>query len=540
MNQKPALFVDPYWRLKDMKRIEMLVISALCLIILSVVSSNGESVDLQLVSEIKHEGFENSETMETMGYLTDVYGPRLSNSPNYRAASQWCVDKLTEWGLQNARLEPWGTFGLGWAVKRFSVEMVEPQYVNIIAYPKAWTPGTNGMVSGQPKLVRIKSEKDFDKYRGTLHGAIVMTQDPRDAETHFEADASRRTDQQLEELSHAPEPGAKSPREARRAEFRRLRAFNNKVSKFLQVEGVAVVLEPSFRDQGTVRVGRGGDYKSGATQVVPAVVVAAEHYARIARLLERDIAVNLEINIENEFYDDDSTGYNVVAEIPGTDKKLKDEVVMLGGHLDSWHSGTGATDNAAGCVVAMEAVRILQAVGAKPRRTIRIALWGGEEQGLLGSRGYVKNHFGDRRTMDLKEDHDKFSAYFNLDNGTGKIRGVYLQGNDAVRPIFEAYLKPFQDLGATTLTIRNTGGTDHLAFDAVGLPGFQFIQDPIDYSTRTHHTNMDVYDHVLKSDLMQASVIMASFVYHTAMRDAKLPRKALPKPEPPPATNGTN
>jgi Zn-dependent M28 family amino/carboxypeptidase len=310
--------------------------------------------------------------------------------------------------------------------------------------------------------------------------------------------------------------------------------MQEKMMKLLREEGTAVLLEPSRGEHGTLFVGGGGSRSMGSDPALPSLVVAIEHYSRIARLLEKGLPVKLEINIQNRFYEDDSLGYNVVAEIPGTDKKLKDEVVMLGGHLDSWHAGTGATDNAAGCAVAMEAVRILKAIGVQPRRTIRIALWSGEEQGLLGSRGYAQKHFGDRGTMRLKPEHEKFSAYFNLDNGTGKIRGVYLQGNDAVRPIFEAWLKPFHDLGANTLTIRNTGGTDHLSFDAVGLPGFQFIQDRIDYDTRTHHTNMDVYDHALDGDLIQASVIMASFVYHTAMRDEKLPRKPLPKPEQPP------
>ena len=291
------------------------------------------------------------------------------------------------------------------------------------------------------------------------------------------------------------------------------------------------MLEPSRRKYGIVRVHRGGSFKINEDPGIPSLVVAAEHYNRIVRLLKKDIPVKLAIQIETKFHEEDSLGYNIIAEIPGTDRKLKKELVMLGAHFDSWHAGTGTTDNAAGCAVVMEAVRILKAIGVKPRRTIRIALWGGEEQGLLGSRGYVEKHFAERKTMTLKPAHALLSAYFNLDNGTGKIRGIYLQGNDAVRPIFEAWLRPFHDLGATTVTIRNTGGTDHLSFDAVGLPGFQFIQDPIDYSTRTHHTNMDVYDHALKSDLMQASVIMASFVYHAAMRDEKLPRKPLPKPQ---------
>lgn len=490
-----------------------------------------EPVDLQVIMKIKEEGFNNSQVMEILFYLTDVHGPRLTSSPNFKAASQWCVDKLSEWGLVNAHLESWGTFGRGWAVAGYSIEMVEPQYLNMIAYPKAWTPGTNSTISSQPVLVDIKSENDFEKYKGKLSGAIVMTKPTREAETHFKADAKRHSDDDLNKLAQAPEPGARRSRWERRKEFRKRRAFQEKMTKFFREEGAAVILEASQREHGTIRVHRGGSYKMDAEPVLPALTVAIEHYSRVVRLLEKGIPVKLEINVQARFFEDDTLGYNVIAEIPGTAKKQKDEVVMLGGHLDSWHSGTGATDNATGCAVAMEAVRILKAMGVKPHRTIRIALWGGEEQGLLGSRGYVKKHFGDRKTMKLKPEHKKFSAYFNLDNGTGKIRGIYFQGNDAVRPIFEEYLKPFHDLGATTVTIRNTGGTDHLAFDAVGLPGFQFIQDPIDYGTRTHHTNMDVYDHALKSDLMQASVIMASFVYHTAMRDQKLPRKPPPEAE---------
>lgn len=497
-----------------------------------------EPLDLQVISKIKTEGFERSEVMNILSYLTDVHGPRLTNSSNYWAASQWCVDKLTEWGLSNAQLETWGAFGRGWTIEKFSLEATEPQYINLIAHPKAWTPSTSGLVTGAPLLIRVGEETDLEKHRGKLAGAIVMLGEPRDVPAHFEADATRYSEEDLRELAQAPEPGAISERETRRAEFRQRRAMQDKMNRFFSEEGVAVVLEPSERDYGTIRVHRTGAFRIGAEPGVPTLVVSAEQYARLARLLDKSIAVKLAINIQTKFFEDDSLGYNVAAELPGSDKKLKSELVMLGGHLDSWHSGTGATDNAAGCAVAMEAVRILKEIGVKPRRTIRIALWGGEEQGLLGSHGYVKNHFGDRRTMALKPEHASFSAYFNLDNGTGKIRGIYLQGNDAVRPIFEEFLKPFHDLGATTVTIRSTGGTDHLAFDAVGLPGFQFIQDPIEYDTRTHHTNMDVYDHAQESDLMQASVVMASFVYHTANRDEKLPRKPMPEVGSGMATNG--
>jgi hypothetical protein len=497
-----------------------------------------ERVDLQVVGKIKTEGFENSQVMETLSWLTDVYGPRLTGSPNYMKAAEWARDRLADWGLENAHLEPWGTFGRGWATERFSVEMTEPQYMPMIAYPKAWTPGTDGLVSGTPVLLDIKSDKDFEKYSGSLRGAIVMIRPPKEAETSFYPDAERFSDEELKELALAPDPANPTPwwkwllpSHIRQRQERRDRRFpQRKLMNFLREEGAAVILEPSRGSHGTIFVGAGGSRRIGSEPALPALVVAAEHYNRVARLLEKGLPVKLEVMVQNRFFSEDSLGYNVVAEIPGSDRRLKNQVVMLGAHFDSWHAGTGATDNATGSAVAMEAVRILKAIGVRPRRTIRIALWGGEEQGLLGSRGYVKEHFGDAKTMQLKPEHATLSAYFNVDNGTGKIRGVYLQGNEAVRPIFRAYLEPFHDLGATILTIRKTGGTDHLAFDAVGLPGFQFIQDPVDYMTRTHHTNMDLYDHAIEGDLMHNAVILASFVYHTAMREDMLPRKPLPKP----------
>lgn len=487
-----------------------------------------EPVNLRVISEIKKEGFRNSKIMETLSYLTDVYGPRLTGSPNYKKAAEWARDRLGEWGLENARVESWGVFGQGWSIERYSVEMLEPQYMNIIAFPKAWTPGTDGVVSGQPVLISL-DEEDLEKYRGIVKGAIIMLGNPEKAEEHFEADAKRLSEADLAELLTAPEPGSDPARRERYRKYREDRKKREKISQFLAEEGAAATLEASSIEHGTLRVLSGGKYEMNAPKSLPALVIALEQYNRIARLLEKEIPVTLEINVRNKFYTDDSLGYNILAEIPGNDSKLKKEVVMLGAHFDSWHAGTGATDNASGSAVMMEAVRILKAIGVKPRRTIRIALWGGEEQGLLGSEAYVKEQFGDPATMELKPAHDNFSAYFNIDNGTGKIRGIYLQDNDAARPIFEAYLEPFHDLGASTVSIRGTRGTDHLSFDAVGLPGFQFIQDPIAYFSRTWHTNMDVYDHLMETDLMQVSVIVASFVYHTAMRDEKLPRKPLPK-----------
>ena len=491
-----------------------------------------EPIHWQAVQKIRTEGLQKSQVAETLSSLTDVNGPRLTNSPNYMKAAEWARDKMTEWGLVNAHLEPWGTFGRGWSLQHLSVEMLEPQYKPLIAYAKAWTRGTEGRIEGTPVLLDIKTEEDIEKYSGQLAGKIVMVREMRDLEINFEADAERYDQEGLDEIAQAPEPGKRSPWYARAAEWRARRALQRKIRKMLGEEHVAVTLEPSGRDLGILRVSSGGSRDIGGKKGLPALVMAVEQYNRIARLLEKDIPVKLAVDIQARFYEDDSLGYNVVAEIPGVDKKLKKQIVMLGGHLDSWHAGTGATDNAAGSAVAMEVVRILKAIDAQPRRTIRIALWGGEEQGLLGSRGYVKKHFADRETMELQPEHARLAAYFNLDNGSGKIRGIYMQGNDALRPIFEAWLRPFNDLGATTVTIRNTSGTDHLAFDAVGLPGFQFIQDPLDYFTHTHHTNMDVYDHAIPGDLMQAAVVMASFVYHAAMRDEMLPRKPLPEPRP--------
>ncbi len=490
----------------------------------------GEAVDLEMLTRIKHEGFENSRVMETLSQLADVSGPRLTGSPGLKAASEWSRRQLSDWGLQDSHLEPWGEFGKGWSLERFSLAMTKPYFSPLIALPRAWTASV-GKFSGSPMIVEIQDESNFGDYKGKLKDAIVMLPMVGQVELGFEADAKRLTDKELEETAMAPELGGPSDRERRRAEFRRLFQLRRKIYSFLRDEGVRLVLEASRGAEGTINVS--GGRPSGEDSALPVVVVSAEQFGRMERLLKLKVPVVLEGEMETRFYDDDLQAYNVVATIPGTDPDLKDELVMLGGHIDSWHAGDGATDNGAGVAVAMEAVRILQAVGAKPRRTIRIGLWSGEEQGLLGSKGYVKEHFGDPKTMALKPEHERLSAYFNLDNGAGKIRGVYLQGNDAVRPIFEAYLRPFHDLGASTLSIRNTGGTDHLSFDAVGLPGFQFIQDPLDYDTRTHHTNMDLLEHAPAGDLMQASVIMASFVYNAAMRDARFPRKPLPEAEKP-------
>jgi carboxypeptidase Q len=530
-----------------------------------------EKVDLDAVKKIKEEGLKNSKVMEFISYMTDVYGPRLTASPQLKASQEWAKKTFTEIGLQNSHLEPWGPFGRGWSLEGFSASMIKPTYAPLIAYPKAWSASTKGTVRGDVVYMDVKTDADLDKYKGKLKGAIVLLSSAREVKAHFTPEGTRLSDEELLRWANAEPPGAggggrrTEMSEEQRNRFEQMnaeRAFNQKKMLMCFQEGAAVIVEPGRGDGGTIFVQsatlpyaqdtpadkRKNIRDKEAPYIIPQVVVAVEHYNRMVRAIQKGAPVQMEVNVASRYQDQDLMEYNVVAEIPGTD--LKEEVVMLGGHYDSWHGGTGATDNAAGSAVAMEALRILMASGLKPRRTIRIALWSGEEQGLLGSRAYVAQHFGRRTdaggnqfggppgggqpqpqtaaTYEFKPEHDKLAAYFNLDNGTGKIRGVYLQGNEAVRPIFRAWLAPFKDMGASTLTISNTGGTDHLAFDAVGLPGFQFIQDGVEYDTRTHHSNMDVYDRIQEDDMKQAAIIMASFVYHTAMRDEKLPRK--PKP----------
>jgi len=497
----------------------------LVLMVFAQFASAQERVDEEMVAKIKAEGFQNSKAMETLSYLVDVYGPRLTSSPNIRASQKWTMDQMTSWGLKNVRLEPWGTFGNGWSIENYSVEMMSPTYDRIVAMPLAWSPSTVGVISGEPMIISIKSSKDFDKYRGKLKGAIVMdgtlATDKFDA--RFTPLTKRLKKKELTKNSNAIDPlkgGEKYIDE--QTGWEEYLKGKKAIIKFLKDEGVAAMIQPSSFKHGVVRAA--GYYDTNSANNVPAFVISREQYARIVRLKERKMPVKLKLNLQAKFHDD-TTGYNIIAEIPGTDSKLKDEIVLLGGHFDSWHGGTGAVDNAAGCIAMMEALRILQAIGVKPRRTIRVALWSGEEQDYFGSFNYVKNNYGDPKTKALKPAHEKLSAYYNLDNGSGKIRGVFLQGNEAARPIFKEYLKPFHYLGAKTLTSLNTGGTDHMVFDAVGLPGFQFIQDPLDYSTRAHHSNLDVLEAVNPDDVKINAVIVASFAYHTAMRNERFPRK---------------
>ena len=556
------------------------------------------------VERIKEEAEKRSQVMATLSQLTDVIGPRLTGSPGLKRANDWTRTKLAAWGLENAHLEAWGPFGRGWTLKRFSAQIIEPQCIPLIAFPKAWSPGTDGTLVAEVVHFDVKAEADFAKYKGKLKGAIVLMGRAPEVVAHFEPLGTRLTDTALLALADAPEPtprgagrarGQDAPRKDETAKRSSPTAAGGseaqpppprrgmtperlaqmelarKATKFVADEGASLVIEPSRQgDGGTLFVAQAsvpgapgfGAPAAGAAKRVsawdkdaprfaPQIVMAKEHYNRLARMISQGEALKMAVELSVRFHDDDAMAYNTVAEISGTD--LKDEVVMLGGHMDSWHGGTGATDNAAGVAVAMEAVRILKALDLKPRRTVRVALWSGEEQGLFGSRAYVIKHFGktpptmfggpppaapasassngsapkDSAASAPTPEFEKFSAYFNLDNGTGKVRGVYLQGNEAVRPIFRKWLQPFKEMGATTLSLANTDGTDHLSFDGVGLPGFQFIQDPVEYETRTHHSNQDLYDRIQADDLKQAAAVLAAFVYNTAVRDEKLPRKAV-------------
>jgi carboxypeptidase Q len=555
------------------------------------------------IARIRDEGLNRSQVMPTMSYLCDVIGQRLTGSPNNKRANEWTRDQLASWGLSNAHLEAWGPFGRGWSLKRFSAQIVAPQAIPLIAYPNAWSPGLEGPITTEVVYFNARTDADLEKYRGKLKGAIVLASPVREVRAHFDPLASRLTDAELLRQANAapprvtpilPQRGAGAGRRgggpAAPAALRGTNAAPTAVapgqrggpaagrgpSRFLAFfvkEGVAAVVNPSLLgDLGTVFVSaaavpppdgpaaagpRPSVYATNAPPTPPQLTLAIEDYNRLVRMIQQGEKLKMSLEFEVQFHDDDLMAYNTIAEIPGTD--LKDEIVMLGGHIDSWQAGTGATDNGAGVAAAMEAVRILEALKLQPRRTIRIGLWSGEEQGLLGSKAYVVQHFGyltnslgvtvlrsardqsenqsatrsaatnsaASRRLIRRSEYDRLSAYFNLDNGGGKIRGVYLQGNEAVRPIFRHWLDPFNDLGAETITPSNTSGTDHLSFDNIGLPGFQFIQDPLDYNSRTHHSNADVYDRIQPDDLKQAATILAAFVYDAAMAEEKLPRKPL-------------
>ena len=527
--------------------------SALCVLAAAAAISAQaqERLNLEAIHAIKTEAFQNSHVMENEFYLTDVHGPRLTNSPQYFEAADWAVKQLSEWGVK-AHQEKWA-FGRGWQFIHYSAHLIEPQYAPLIGFPLAWTKGTNGTVTGQPMWIEdLANDADLQKYKGQLKGKIVLIGPLRDLQMSLEPLGRRFTAAELQDLFVAPDPGVggrgafgAAPAQNGRGgnagppqNTAAARAFQQRLRNFLAEEApMAVVQAGTGRSEGgDVFGGAAGSRDPKDPEAPPTVVLTPEQYNRIVRLIQHKIPAKLEFNIQTKFQDERTDSVNIIGEIEGGPKK--DEVVMLGAHFDSWHGGTGATDNAAGSAVMMETMRILKTLNLKMDRTVRLGLWGGEEEGLLGSKAYVKEHFGDPQTMKLAAEHARLSGYFNIDNGSGKIRGVYLQGNDMMRPIFEQWFAPFKDLTEGTISIRNTGGTDHLSFDAVGLPGFQFIQDPLEYNSRTHHSNMDVYDRIQKGDLMQMSAIMAAFVYEAATRDEMLPRKLLPKPQPAASDSG--
>jgi len=506
----------------------------------ALVMSAQDRVDLSVLTQIKSEAFENSQVMDHLFYLTDVYGPRLTNSPGHQAAGDFVVKRLREYGLQNVKEEKWGPFGRGWRLTHFAGHMIEPQYQPLIGVPLAWTPGTNGVVTGEPVMVSLHSDADFERYRGKLRGKIALTMDEKQVAMRTQPLAHRLTDEEMaargrvDDVSRISIFPMSAPALHPTAEERAAAAaFQKKVARFLKDEGVLLILEYGpFGDGGTVFAANGGSYDRNEPIPAPMVALTPEHYNRIARLLAHSIPVKLEFDIRAEFLTDSEDSFNVVGEIPGTTKK--GELVMVGAHLDSWQGGTGATDNGTGSAVAIEAMRILEALHLPMARTVRVALWSGEEQGLLGSKAYVQEHFAKRDSMQLGAEYQKLSAYYNDDMGTGRFRGISVDGNDMARPIFEEWARPLRDLGFTAVigttapSSKQPEGTDHTSFTWIGLPGFTFIQDPMEYFTRTHHSNMDVYDRVQPGDLMQAAAIEAWFVYNTAVRKDMMPRMAMP------------
>jgi len=518
-----------------------------------------ENLDLTMYQRIREEGLEHSHIMEYASALTDGIGPRLTGSPNLKKANEWTRDQFTAMGCTNAHLEDWGEFGMGWRQLNTWVRMSAPDTAVFIAQALPWSPSSHGAVSGQAVWIDAKDEKDLEKYKGKLAGKIIFFGEMREVKPVDKALFERRDDANLK--STVEYPVHVGPHEDFFASFIKRLEFREKAGKFFADEHAAGIVVPS-RD-GRNNGGSGGTifddggsgmgwftYKREHAEPLPIVVMAIENYGRVYRLLKASVPVNVEMDVETEFNGDHEHGFDTIAEIPGSDPKLKDELVMVGGHLDSWASGTGATDNGAGTVVAMEVMRILNALKVQPKRTIRVGLWTGEEQGEFGSYGYVRQHFGyvplseapDQVKLPeflrkpagaaiIKPDQTKISGYFNVDNGSGKIRGVYLQQNAAIAPIFQQWIAPLADLGVSTITMRDTGGTDHEAFDSVGIPGFQFIQDMLDYGSRTHHSNMDVYERLQPDDLAQAATVEAIFVYNAAMRDQMLPRQPVPHPE---------
>jgi carboxypeptidase Q len=504
-----------------------------------------EKIDSAIVSRIKKEEINNSSLMDILEKITDVYGPRLTNSPGFKRSAEYALQKFNSWGLENIHEDFWEVpFGRGWQLKKFSLQVTQPSAYPLIAYPKAWSPGIKGNVQAEAIYLDIKNESDIKNYKGKLKGKIVLFSLPVPVKPGYTPEATRLTDSVLLQMANSPVGEAYSARRFPAiTEPQRLAWIK---WDFCQKEGALAVLEASLGSRskdGTVMVGgaavpyppefpyakRKNAYDADVPPILPQVVVASEHYNRMIRQLQQGLKVTLDLTLETEFTAAEP-GFNIIAEIPGTD--LKDEVVMIGAHFDSWHSGTGTTDNGVGSAVMMEAMRLIKSLGISPRRTIRIALWGGEEQGLLGSRSYVKRILGERLdraypydSIKLTTAGEKFSVYFNMDHGNGKYRGIYAQGNEKAYPIFRLWLSPFVKMGTSTITLKNTSGTDHLSFDAIGLPAFQFIQDPIEYGSRTYHTNMDVFDKAVEADLQHNAIITALFAWQAANRESLMPRR---------------
>ena len=513
----------------------------------------GDKVDLHALNQIKNEAFQHSQAMENLFYISEVYGPRVNNSRNHRAAAEWAMKQMKDWGLQNVHLEQWGPFGDGWQIKKYYGALESPAYASLIGFPLAWTPGTNGPVTAEAVLAPLHSKADFEKYKGKLKGKIVLIFDPRELTLHTEAEARRLTAEEVADRTKTPDPsrngfgappGMRVPEPPRPGEYTPStlstaaptgRVLRNQVNEFLKAEGAAVALTPGYNgDGGTIFASYGGSQDPKDPVGPPMAAITPEQYNRICRLLQHGITPKLTFDIEVEYQKEDQMGFNVIGEIPGTTKA--DEVVMVGGHFDSWQGGTGATDNGTGSAVAMEAVRILATLHKPMARTVRVALWGGEEEGLYGSLAYVQKHFAPRDTMVKTPEYDKLDVYFNDDSGSGKFRAVSALGNAELAAIFNSWIAPIKDLGIESvvgLTAGPTtqpGGTDSTSFSWIGLDGIGFMQDPLEYGSRTHHSNMDLYDRVQKGDVMQGSMIEAWFAYNAATRAEMLPRIDTPAP----------
>ncbi|MBI3491226.1 MAG: M20/M25/M40 family metallo-hydrolase [Acidobacteria bacterium] len=487
--------------------------------------------DRDVLDKIRAEGLQHSQVERVFSMLTAEIGPRLTASPAHKRAAEFVRAELASYGLQNARLEAW-QFGRGWTLEKLTVEMVEPRYMPLVGYADGWSASTTGELTATPVFIGGKTPEQVEAMRAqgnVLRGAIVMTQpmmtnfvrkdrpNPSD-ESYVPNSAAYATSvgQRGPSTSSGQAPSTGSGQAGRGA----AQTAAQRVTQILREAGAGAILKPSIGEHGTVFV-TGRDGGPGA---VPSITLSGEHYNMIARALERqNVPVKVRVNVQGRFYDaDGGNAYNVIAELPGTDPVLKDEVVMIGAHLDSWHTGTGATDNADGSATVVEAMRILKAIGARPRRTIRVALWGGEEQGLLGSKAWVQQHLAGEANAAARA---KFDVYFNIDNGTGKIYGWYLQNNEEVRPIFDSWLEPLKSLGAKRNTIEPVGSTDHLSFIDAGVPGFNPVQDYVNYDIRTHHTNMDTADRLDLNDITQAAIVMATYAYNAANLDRKIPNK---------------